>query len=176
MNIDWSKAPKGATHCDSEGREFYRPASNYRGGEYYDPESQTWEILVDDFDQLIVDCKKRPDRPVWNGEGLPPVGISCEYDTSLSGRNPSYQECKIEAYAKGQVVFSCPDTGDRLYINIPDDCRFRPIRTPEQIAAEEREATVQKMIQDIGVSDTDGWDHLRCAALYDAGYRKQVAP
>lgn len=54
MNIDWSKAPEGATHCDAEGQEFYRPASNYKGGEYFDPVAGEWFELYDFFSDLVA--------------------------------------------------------------------------------------------------------------------------
>jgi hypothetical protein len=45
---------------------------------------------------------------------------------------------------------------------------FRPIRTPEQIATEERENAINAMI-DIVMTDNI---RSNCADLYDAGYRK----
>lgn len=54
---------------------------------------------------------------------------------------------------------------------------LRPIRTPEQIAAEEREVEIGEMSRVIRerikhYSGQDAADYS--AALYDAGYRKQV--
>ncbi|AWE83610.1 hypothetical protein CSB95_3009 [Pseudomonas aeruginosa] len=47
---------------------------------------------------------------------------------------------------------------------------FRPIRTPEQIAAEEREKAVGDMAMSIqGVP----YQYPTLYALYDAGYRRQ---
>jgi hypothetical protein len=53
---------------------------------------------------------------------------------------------------------------------------FRPIRTPEQIAAEEREKAIDAMNKLVGdIEKIPTWrDAL--AALYDAGYRKTEAP
>lgn len=55
MDINWKAAPFGATHVgDYDGDlEFYRPADNEKGGEYYDAGEGTWEILVDSFESLV---------------------------------------------------------------------------------------------------------------------------
>lgn len=55
MKIDWKTAPNGATHVgDYDGDlEFYRPADNEKGGEHYDADEGTWEILIDSFESLV---------------------------------------------------------------------------------------------------------------------------
>lgn len=169
MTIDWSKAPEGATHAAFTGGP---------GGHH------VWYMIRDDgYDFVYSTDMERGfrkgtgspghspliERPSgWNGEGLPPVGEVIEW---LDGE---FLPVVVVGHHQGAVV--AVDQNDPRRVFIGKKPCYRPLRTPEQIAAEEREATVQQMIQDIGVSDTDGWDHLRCAALYDAGYRKQVTP
>lgn len=53
-----------------------------------------------------------------------------------------------------------------------DKVDFTPYRTPEQIAAEEREAIIGEMMD----SCSELPSRQLCTDLYDAGYRKQVAP
>ncbi|QLL11748.1 hypothetical protein [Pseudomonas chlororaphis] len=117
----------------------------------------------------------------WSGEGLPPVGTVCEWF-----------ERNCSRWAKCEVVFSSSwvmvirdtsthpdgpvDTAIDLVATAPD---FRPIRTPEQIAAEERETAIYEMSVWAGVGVTGpGSDRERriLGLLWDAGYRKQVAP
>lgn len=137
MNIDWSKAPDDAKGHALIGCEVIPVWVGDTWYEYMD--GKRYEFSRSDF------CLTRPRTQIsqyrerWNGEGLPPVGVVCEYDASINSSRETYSLCQIEAYAKGQVIFSCPETGDRLFINNPEDCGFRPIRTPEQIAAEERD-------------------------------------
>ena len=50
---------------------------------------------------------------------------------------------------------------------------IKPVRTAEQEAAEEREKAIADMMQH-GVDAGDATIEYSCAALYDAGYRKQV--
>jgi len=79
--IDWSKAPEGATHYD--GGVFYR--RNEGRWEYCDPYVRVWRESNNEapfFDRLLV----RPSRPQWRGpeDGLPPVGTVCEFAEGLS--------------------------------------------------------------------------------------------
>lgn len=50
---------------------------------------------------------------------------------------------------------------------------FRPIRTPEQIAAEERDKAIEGMIADTNILTGIMSDRrIMAGQLYDAGYRK----
>ncbi|MOA09956.1 hypothetical protein D3C78_1298210 [compost metagenome] len=51
---------------------------------------------------------------------------------------------------------------------------FRPVRTPEQIKAEEREKAIVEMAETMHAAIGFGVNRADCEALYDAGYRKQV--
>ena len=107
----------------------------------------------------------------WDGVGLPPVGAVCEYQIA------GYQR-------KVKVVAHVSEYGRKLAVfqNLYEDTwsssgcleRFRPIRTPEQIAAEERERAVQEMQaldpRNMAIGMMGRTDF--CRALYDAGYRK----
>lgn len=53
---------------------------------------------------------------------------------------------------------------------------FPPVRTPEQIKAEEREKAIVEMAETMHAATGFGVNRADCEALYDAGYRKQVAP
>ena len=72
-DIDWSKAPEGATHKHPfawykrvEDKWFFVP----NGAEDWKPSIHQW--TDDEFTAV------RPtEQPQWNGEGLPPVGTVC---------------------------------------------------------------------------------------------------
>jgi hypothetical protein len=56
------------------------------------------------------------------------------------------------------------------------DDLYRPIRTPEQIAAEQREKVVQEMVNDCPYPGS-ATTAIDCLALYKAGYRKfEIVP
>lgn len=56
------------------------------------------------------------------------------------------------------------------------DDLYRPIRIPEQVAAEQREKDIQAMINECSYPG-GGCPRLNCEMLYDAGYRKfEIVP
>lgn len=151
-----------------------------------------WQAAVDALNQRELDeVLKRNEQLAakvlerkarnWDGVGLPPVGTVCEY--SVNG-GPWYP-CEIRyQYSGSECQFSiiyCPhllyeqqvrhkSTGDC------DGTTFRPIRTPEQIAAEERGKALDLMGAQIEVLLGDISKHLPSAllgAIYDLGYRMQ---
>lgn len=98
----------------------------------------------------------------WSGEGLPAAGCEIEYHSPSHGWKPG----EYIGQFNGQMVVGCRDTGVIGYC--PAEI-VRPIRTPEQIAAEEREKAIEQMKLDAG------WRVKGSCVftfLYDAGYRK----
>ncbi|MFG0827336.1 hypothetical protein ACF8R6_02935 [Pseudomonas sp. CJQ_7] len=114
-------------------------------------------------------------RPAhWAGEGSPPVGTTCEW-------HPSSDQVI--------VVTILGRDGDETWFRRKgaedsETCLrmafFSPIRTPEQIAEAERRESIATLVQHIcadGAFDVDDPEVAAAAAkIYDAGYRKQVAP
>ena len=99
----------------------------------------------------------------WDGSGLPPINTVCEY---LLAEGDEWRKCKIAAYYFANVV--AVDVLDSTAVLLRAGL-FRPIKTPEQIAAEERLNAIDEM-NDLIL----GWgvEKKMLAALYDAGYRK----
>lgn len=178
MNIDFSKAPDWAIghalHAfGGEIREVWvgeyqyqrldqLKAFPYGGGNSdhrHNPRRSEFH-----FEQL---------RPVlWTGEGMPPAGTVCEAMLPSAGHQ----------WVEGLVVWHHPELegsaavihgGGRL---VGWSSAFRPIRTPEQIALEERERAINGMIADTNILTGIMSDRrIMAGQLYDAGYRKQVA-
>ncbi|MCK2123860.1 hypothetical protein [Pseudomonas sp. PNPG3] len=111
--------------------------------------------------------------PAWVGVGLPPVGTVCEVQDWANGDTPLWRETKILAHHLGFAIESSTQDGEDMEVSARPAGDFRPIRTPEQIAEEERAAAIKEMRDTLqgGRTGTD-W----ATYLYDAGYRKQVAP
>lgn len=80
--IDWSNAPEGTTHYRPENDPcWYKVAGDTA---YYWGLSFKWNSSPE-FEAkrlLIEDMIARPE-PVWNCEGLPPVGTVCEVRDDL---------------------------------------------------------------------------------------------
>lgn len=169
--IDWDKAPEGATHyvegsiCPFEkrdGDDWY----------YWKEKSSVWIKIYNVFGEERIKKTSmhmiaRP-SPAWSGEGLPPVGVVCEFQNGMGG----WSEVEITAIAKLGVCFVQSGREGENYVSLT--AKFRPIRTPEQIAEDEREAVVKQMAEDIKKIGTvsESWEHI-FGKLYDCGYRKQ---
>lgn len=117
------------------------------------------------FDESMQNLIARPAEPAtWNGQGLPPTGLLVEWK---SGLDHEWRRVTVLAYANGDAWLQ-PEDGDSFIVGNPGN--FRRIRTPEQIAAEEREKAVGDMAMSIqGVP----YQYPTLYALYDAGYRRQ---
>lgn len=165
--IDWSKAPDDATHANGAG-VFLRESP---GGFVMEFEKGLWCCTSSRLSDFNPDYLFR--RPIfWPGKGLPLAGAVCEIKFA---HWPDWLRHEILCVGKSCVFVRELDGGfDREGCMDLDGIMFRPIRTPEQIAAEERKAEIEAMAKILGVVACD--DYVAAAALYDAGYRKQVAP
>lgn len=101
----------------------------------------------------------------WNGEGLPPVGTVCEYHS----KDNEWMVCEVVAHRNNAAVVL--DAHDQAELVTRQD--FRPIRTQEQITAQEREQVLDDIYRIIRTVDRPGNKADMAEALYDAGYRKQ---
>ncbi|MBH9442483.1 hypothetical protein I5K88_28975 [Pseudomonas aeruginosa] len=100
----------------------------------------------------------------WDGQGLPPVGAKC-----LTDRNDFLREVTILCHGKTRTFVFDHVSQEEICLVLKDRV-FLPIRTPDQIAAEEREKAVGDMAMSIqGVP----YQYPTLYALYDAGYRRQ---
>ena len=161
--VDWSKAPEGATHYNSEW--FYpwlkeTPASYFNGDGWIE-----YREYCSNDKKHLKNAVKRPQG--WDGVGLPPVGAECEYhldkDEWISGEVFGHRLC-----SNGDV---------EVFVNLKNNWdyssalgRFRPIKTPEQIAAEDRNLAIKEMCEVASKRSTKGLTLME--SLYDAGYRK----
>lgn len=164
-----SKIPEGATHQCPD-----RCAASTGGIQYYRFEEGRWSYWPENLEPKDVwaECKKpckpvTPIAPTWNGpeDGLPPVGIECEYGSDSGGR----QKIKVLAHTRVGGLAAVGQAGDMGQICMGAAQYWRPIRTAEQLAAEEREQQIEKMAAVI----SQGFRECKKLAdvLYDAGAR-----
>lgn len=104
-----------------------------------------------------------------DGEGLSLVGTVCEHRT---GPGMSWSQATILAFGEKKVFYR--DRDGHEWTRPYDEIEFRPIRTLEQIAADEMKTAVLEMVLDFP-HNIDSPTNI-AVALYKAGYRKQVAP
>lgn len=170
--IDWSKAPEGYPLWITDPDGIIMPGWHKEiEGKYVDMHGCFWDKSEGGFT-----VHKRPTTPSWAGEGLPPVGVVCEARQKTPHSCAfDWEKCTIgltNIGANGCVqVCTIDHRGDfAIYYPEIDIVEFRPIRTPEQIAADEREAAVNDMraIYMKGAVHGGG-----LYAIYDAGFRKE---
>ncbi|KWV84181.1 MULTISPECIES: hypothetical protein [Pseudomonas] len=188
MNIDWSKAPAWAVghalHAfGGEIREVWVGEHQYQrldqpkpfpyGGGNSDHRHNPRRSEFH-FEQL---------RPApWTGKGLPPVGAVCEYRCGYVEQPYSYAECTVIAHFVGESGKSLAAFAYVAHDGVVQLGRgmaelFRPIRTPEQVAAEDRDKAIEGMIADTNILTGIMSDRrIMAGQLYDAGYRKQASP
>ncbi|HIE1839352.1 TPA: hypothetical protein ACXJW0_002029 [Pseudomonas aeruginosa] len=161
MSIDWSKAPEGANKAGFTGPDNYLQFYRIPGmlGDYdYWSEKKGW--FGSDFPTCANHLFERPAKVEWDGQGLPPVGTVCEYYADEN----TWRRCEIVAHKDGQAVVWV----NNAHIWASSGASLRPISTPEQIAAQEREKAIEEMC-----FAEETLTVKQAKALYDAGYRRQ---
>jgi len=118
--------------------------------------------------QAAVDALKVDDAPAWNGEGYPPTGIFCEYQSTESG---VWGRCEIIA-TRNNAWIVLGDDYDTDFVTLE---ALRPIITPEQAEAEERDGELRKMY-DIACQPHAETLMASLRLLYDAGLRFEAKP
>lgn len=171
MEIDWSKAPAGTTHWDPVDRnhlmQFGKVAMMWDISKGWIKKGWQYPDDLSTMPRLIA-------RPVWNGEGLPPAGTVCELRNVAAGT--AWSEATIVFASRNVVVWDW--VGEPMVNGLctayAHAVEMRPVRTPEQIAAEEREEEVKAMTAlNPDENPNQALTKWLCEALYDAGYRKQ---
>jgi hypothetical protein len=173
----WADAPTDATHYDPIDKNFLRELDrvlllhhNTKGWGY--THHSQYASKVEDCRQPLML------RPAWTGEGLPPAGTVCERRFPNVGGS-SWRQITI-LFIGDQKIFYRDEAGEE-WANLPDDVELRPIRTAEQIAADERLHKVRNAFTAIGRgiekwnTSTDCSAAMRATveAMIDAGYRKE---
>lgn len=166
--IDWSKAPDDATHYQAEAHGVFecwlKPGHAVRVSRS-DPDWREDEY-ADDL--IATSAIKRP----WSSEGLPPIGVVCE--ANFVG---SWTEFELRYYGETYVIFKTRYEVQRTRIDF-DACgvKFRPIRTPEQMAADERQKMAdmlwQRYLQPILAPAQEAQVKTALGLIYDDFYRK----
>ena len=161
--------PKGANECvqdcngvvkffDSDNLRFDgdRWAGSARGNYYCNQSDKIRGLtLSNDYATAIVTREQYG----WDGTGLPPVGVECEYSrppVEADSFGSAWKRCFIRYASFRTVVIQ---THDDELSGHPSKFNFRPLRT-------EAERAIDEMVQLSGVSTG------AAKILYDAGYRK----
>ncbi|HHN2094115.1 TPA: hypothetical protein ACRNYL_000490 [Pseudomonas aeruginosa] len=163
MSIDWNTAPDGATHWEPDSYHVFGSWMKKEGYSWFWWEGDVgrWSPSLFISEQRMGTFEARPQES-WNGQGLPPIGTVCEYRHMIW---PEYRPCEIR-YISEESLVAYDDAQEQFYRTC--DMLFRPIRTPEQIAAEEREKAIEEMC-----FAEETLTVKQAKALYESGYRRQ---
>lgn len=174
----WLNCPEAfaqdAWYWSSSQRSAYYAFSMYFDDGDQGSYVKHYELRVRPVRRLFIYSFKHSDIEKWKGEGLPPVGtvcevFGCEHEYTMRF---NFQHVQIIAH---HTDSEC----DRVAVFAADDLeyhgltaeRFRPLRTPEQIAAEERLNAIEFMHDLVGdIEKIPTWTDA-LAKLYDAGLR-----
>ncbi|MBA6427026.1 hypothetical protein [Pseudomonas aeruginosa] len=169
MSIDWSKAPEGTTHYHIA--EDINPWRKIEGTVAYEHYRGKW-LRVNSFNEGCMPGYYVPiPQESWDGQGLPPVGTVCE----VKHRDIGWVRCEIVAHKS----FSCGGLThaiawiDENTLDQSQGLRFRQLRTPEQIAAEERRKSILHLANLLIDSRGQCNEYSQAEAIFDAGYRRQ---
>lgn len=179
MKIDWINRPKSATHYDPGSVDrvcWYRP-NHQRGWDYWSESAAGSEwihcgCVSNQFHFIEV-----PAEFAWSEGDTPPAGIDVE--VLHSGHEDwTVQHINYIGGPKGIVVFR--GEVDQEFACPVMSCQFRPLRSTEQIAAEERDIEIQGLADELAGYDDEvsARDRHREMATYliDQGYGKKVKP
>lgn len=123
------------------------------------------------FPVKLSDLRAQLDPEQGWEDGLPPVGVECEYlDKNHSEK---WIKVKIKYRSEWGVVFESVDIapGTELFKNSYEEPKFRPIETPEQKAAREQKEWVDSVYKEIEGHKCTCRDALN--KLYELNYRKE---
>lgn len=116
----------------------------------------------------LNDCIGQTPAPVWNGDGLPPVGVEVQFSYRVKLVSKSWENCIVTAIGEENLIIKRFD-GEQWN----EECKrigaiiFRPINTER----DELAAIIEKSWnKNAGFVDAIT---LTAADLIDAGYRKQ---
>ena len=161
MGIDWDSAPEGFpvwinSLLSSVNSGWHKEIEGY----YIGCAGQCWSKPEENY----YIPHYRPES--WNGKGDPPVGTVCEITSS----GVFWEAVEIKFIGKTYAIVEKNGMEQHWHIK---NIEFRTIRTPAQVAADNREIVINDMLSyckplcsRIELAD----------AIYDAGYRKITEP
>lgn len=112
----------GIKYGFSFAEKLVQPKPNGKG-----PHTQV--VKKEEYEAALAASK----QPEWDGEGLPPVGTHCEYNSESNG----WVVCEILLYRKTVVIIESDIEGEGITMTHTKHAEFRPIRTESERKREE---------------------------------------
>lgn len=110
-------------------------------------------------------AERRPiTEPSWDGVGLPPVGVACEFRKMMRGKPDEFRSGVVSYLSEHTVVIII--NGERgEFVHHPDTCEFRPIRSESD---KKRDAAIKALDDWLPEYTTDIPSLDGAIAIYDA--------
>lgn len=160
--VDWSLAPEGA--------EFYSPAFSGISDCWYKTDNGEVHLWCNANpywsmrEKMIGELIERPKQPqAWSGYGCIPMGSEVEIHHSCWNAS-EWLKCKMLYMSDAYVIVNHWGLDEQHYH--ARDITVRPIRIPEQQAADKRETAIRELM-DIAQVDC----RVTAARLVDAGFK-----
>jgi hypothetical protein len=158
-DIDWSKAPEGATHKHPFG--WYKRVDDKW---FFTPLGMSdWKQSIHQWTDSEFLAVRPTEQPAWNGEGNPPIGTEVEYK---AGIYEAWEKGKILAYHDKFVwVLEGHDNEPCTYAL--SELEFRPIKS-------DRDQQIDALLSVIQTLPNLDFRDDFAEALYDKGVRVQL--
>ena len=169
VDIDWSKAPEGATHhvkdlLDNSMTEFvkYNNTGDYGEGYYSMIDSTHWSTGVKNDNNFSLTPKPQP-TPIFTQEMydngvLPSVGMECEFITTFFTHEPSNTGTGVPiAYHNNKVWFS---TGSKEFVISLNVITFKPLTPPKKDKEKLIEEFQNALHDAFGTHTADDWSSI----------------
>lgn len=152
---DFEGAPDWATiYCEGKNCNVFYENSDF-SGKWQNKGSQSTGVDGKGGFPIIA---QRELIEIWDGQGLPTVGIVCQWNDGTGWATVNVLG------VNGNEVWVKPEDGSESFVVNDDD--FKPL-------PDERETAIYEITQ---IIDHNGVDPLNSAKqIYDAGYRKHCA-
>ena len=134
VNIDWSKAPEGATHYCSGTNSFHDGYYKRDNTCVYKWCNTLWMAYTNDFQWFEEKCKLIPNESQWQN-GLPPVGLECEFRGKSVGIKLNFRKITPLFFGKLYFVY-LDDDGSEEVGHCISEYEFRPLKTQAEIDRE----------------------------------------
>jgi hypothetical protein len=164
------QVPDGTTHADIAYLKREGGVLSYMGQDGQWIESSWQDNPMDDPRIICLEIA------AWTGEIVPPVGIICEYRRVHEWQRVEVFAVKPNHNGSETALFTYENG---TWCGCAEPFFFRPIRTPEQIAAEVRDREIADLYFTINWNEgRETWPIISSgrkadyAKAIDAGYRK----
>jgi hypothetical protein len=174
-DIDWSKAPEGATHYNIITRMFYM----LTGGEsflwnYDEWADSAWTTSEVKESSKFIPRPTKPAAPEWEGK-LPPAGIECQAWDYVTHQ---WTKCKTLDAKTMSGEMACATIEEKGHFGkVFWGLKFRPIRTQAERDREDLAECVAKTATLTLGKVMEEWQYDAIAdAILSAGWRKEPKP